>query len=87
MVTQREEVAGFGPWTVKGGLLHDAPPIEVLANMVTLRVHLDPVPATNAPLLIASGSHPMGLIRESKMRSVVERCGTAVVCLADAGDI
>ena len=30
--------------------------------MVTLRVHLDPVPATNAPLLIAPGSHKLGRI-------------------------
>ena len=86
VVTQREEVAGFGPWTVKGGLLHVAPPIEVLARMVTLRVHLDPVPATNAPLLIAPGSHRLGHIRESEVRSVVQKCGTTA-CLAEAGDI
>jgi len=85
-VTQRVEVAGFGPWTVKRGLLHVAPPFELLAGMVTLRVHLDPVPETNAPLLIAPGSHRLGQIHESELISVVQRCGTAA-CLADAGDI
>lgn len=85
-VTQRAEVAGFGPWTVKSGLLHVAPPFELLAGMVTLRVHLDPVPATNAPLLIAPGSHRLGQIPESELKSVVQSCGTAV-CLAEAGDI
>lgn len=53
VVTRRVEVEGFGPWTVKSGLLHVAPPFDLLAGMVTLRVHLDPVPETNAPLLIA----------------------------------
>jgi ectoine hydroxylase-related dioxygenase (phytanoyl-CoA dioxygenase family) len=85
-VRERVEVAGFGPWTVKSGLLHVAPPFHLLAGMVTLRVHLDPVPETNAPLLIAPGSHRLGLISEGEVRAVVRRCGTAV-CLAEAGDI
>ncbi|MBR1214528.1 phytanoyl-CoA dioxygenase family protein [Bradyrhizobium sp. JYMT SZCCT0180] len=85
-VAGRVEVAGFGPWTVKSGLLHVAPPFDLLAGMVTLRVHLDPVPATNAPLLIAPGSHRLGLIGEQDVKGVVEKCGTAV-CLAEAGDI
>jgi hypothetical protein len=85
-VTQRVEVAGFGPWSVKGGLLRVAPPFDLLAGMVTLRVHLDPVPETNAPLLIAPGSHRLGRIPESGMPSVVEKCGTAM-CLAEAGDV
>ena len=86
VVTARIEVDGFGPWTVKSGLLHVAPPFGVLAAMVTLRVHLDAVPDTNAPLLIAPGSHRLGQIPERDLKSVVEKCGTAV-CLAEAGDI
>ena len=86
VVTRRVEVEGFGPWTVKSGLLHVAPPFDLLAGMVTLRVHLDPVPETNAPLLIAPGSHRLGQIPEGELKSVVQRCGTAT-CLADAGDV
>jgi hypothetical protein len=86
VVIRRVEAEGFGPWTVKSGLLHVAPPFDLLAGMVTLRVHLDPVPETNAPLLIAPGSHRMGQIPESGLKSVVQRCGTAT-CLADAGDV
>ena len=77
---------GFGPWTVKSGLLHVAPPFDLLAGMVTLRVHLDPVPETNAPLLIAPGSHRLGQIPEGEVKSVVRRCGS-VTCLADTGDV
>jgi len=85
-VARRVEVEGFGPWTVKDGLLHVAPPFAVLAGMVTLRVHLDPVPVTNAPLLVAPGSHRLGRIAEAEVADVVKRCGTAA-CIADAGDI
>jgi hypothetical protein len=86
VVTDRVAVDGFGPWTVKSGLLHVAPPFDLLAAMVTLRVHLDAVPDTNAPLLIAPGSHRLGQIPERELRSVIRECGTAV-CLAEAGDI
>lgn len=86
VVTRRREVEGFGPWTVKSGLLHVAPPFDLLAGMVTLRVHLDAVPETNAPLLIAPGSHRLGQIAEGEVPSVVKRCGIAT-CLAEAGDI
>jgi ectoine hydroxylase-related dioxygenase (phytanoyl-CoA dioxygenase family) len=85
-VVKRVEVAGFGPWTVKGVLVHVVPPFDLLAGMVTLRVHLDAVPETNAPLLIAPGSHRLGLVPVRQVKAVVEKCGTAV-CLAEAGDI
>jgi hypothetical protein len=53
-VMERVDVEGFGPWTVKSGLLHVAPLFDLLAGMLTLRVHLDPVPETNAPLLVGA---------------------------------
>jgi hypothetical protein len=85
-VAKRIDVDGFGPWTVKSLLLHVAPPFELLAGMVTLRVHLDPVPPTNAPLLIAPESHRLGRVPEVEIPHVVQQCGT-FACLAEAGDI
>lgn len=84
-VRRRLDVEGFGPWTRKHGAIHVAPPFSVLTDMVTVRLHLDPVPATNAPLLIAPGSHRLGRIAEANVPEVVARCGVAA-CLADPGD-
>lgn len=84
-VRNRVEVEGFGPWTRKHGALHVAPPPDLLARMLTVRVHLDDTPSTNAPLLIAPGSHRLGLVAEPDVVPVVRRCG-AVACLAAAGD-
>ena len=61
-VRQRIDLPEFGPWTVKDGLPHVAPPPSLMARMVTLRVHLDPVGPENAPLLIAPGSHLEGRV-------------------------
>lgn len=85
-VVDRVDAPGFGPWTVKAGVHHVAPPIEILSGMLTLRVHIDPVPMGNAPLMIAPGSHCMGLIAEPAIPEVVRRCGT-IACTADAGDV
>jgi hypothetical protein len=85
-VRERVEVEGFDQWTIKGGMQHVAPPFDLLSRMVTLRVHLDDVPAINAPLLIAPGSHKHGRVLEGDMQEVVGRCGT-YSCLADAGDV
>jgi ectoine hydroxylase-related dioxygenase (phytanoyl-CoA dioxygenase family) len=85
-VKRRLAVDGFEIWSVKSGMVHVEPPFELLSGMATLRVHIDAVPASNAPLLIAPGSHKLGRIAESDVRDVVQRCGT-VSCLADSGDI
>lgn len=85
-VRQRASVPGYGPWSTKQGLVHVEPPFDLFASMVTLRIHLDPVPADNAPLLIAPGSHRLGRVPEAEIAAAVARCGTAT-CLAEAGDI
>ncbi len=71
---------------MKQGILHVAPPVELLARMVTVRVHLDDVPADNGPLLIAPGSHRLGRVAEPEIEAAVRCCGVAT-CLARAGDI
>lgn len=85
-VRARCEVPGFGPWTVKRGMPHVAPPIELLERMLTIRIHLDDVPADNAPLRIAPGSHRLGRIAEDDIDGVVRECGVSE-CLAAAGDV
>jgi ectoine hydroxylase-related dioxygenase (phytanoyl-CoA dioxygenase family) len=85
-VKERISVDGFETWSVKSGMRHVEPPFALLSGMVTLRVHIDPAPAGNAPLLIAPGSHELGRIAEENLKDVVRRCGT-IACLADPGDI
>ena len=85
-VKRRIDVDGFGPWTTKQGMQHVAPPFELLSRMITLRVHLDDVAVTNAPLLIAPGSHKRGRVPVETIDDVVRECGT-FMCLADAGDV
>ncbi|TPG17510.1 phytanoyl-CoA dioxygenase [Sphingomonas koreensis] len=86
VVRRREAVNGFGPWTVKAGLVQVEPPFPIIERMVTLRVHLDPVDATNAPLRIVPGSHLLGKLPEREIDDVVGRLGEEI-CLAARGDV
>ena len=85
-VHERRDITGFGPWSVKGGMAHVEPPFTLLDTMLTLRIHVDPAPADNAPLLIAPGSHRFGRIPEAAIDATVAGCGTHA-CLADRGDV
>lgn len=84
-VLERCETAGFGPWTVKQGIQHVEPPFAVIEAMFTVRIHLDPVDADNAPLLVARGSHRLGRVLVGRVEQVVAKARVHA-CLADAGD-
>jgi hypothetical protein len=80
------QVEGYGPSTIKQGSPHVEPPFAVIAAMLTLRIHLDPVPPDNAPLQIALGTHQRGYIAEPDVPAVVAAAPIAA-CLAQSGDV
>jgi len=86
VVKERRDVEGFGPWSIKAGMQHVAPPFEVLEGMATIRIHLDPVDEDNAPVLFLPGSHRMGRLSEADVKIVAEQT-PAHTCLAQRGDI
>ena len=85
-VKARTDAPGYGPWSVKAGLRHVEPPFALIEAMRTIRIHFDPVPEDNAPLLIAPGSHRLGRIAEPDIDRVAADCGSTA-CLAERGDI
>ena len=85
-VHRRIDVEGFGPWTVKDGQLHVAPPMPVLDRMLTVRVHLDRCDADNAPLRIALGSHRLGFVAAADAADAARR-RPLLDCMADRGDV
>jgi len=56
---------GFGPWTVKGDQFAVQPPLSILQNIYTLRIHLDDTDETNGALRVLPGSHLRGIERYS----------------------
>lgn len=85
-VRERHETPGFGPWSIKDRVLHVAPPIDVLEEMVTLRLHLDAVDPDNAPLVVAKGSHRFGYVPADIAAARAAEC-PMLVCEAVPGDV
>lgn len=85
-VRERVDVPGFGPWTRKQAIHHVEPPFPVIADMLTLRIHLDPVDMDNAPLMIVPATHRLGRIPVAKVAAIVEQA-PIFSCLAEAGDV
>jgi hypothetical protein len=85
-VRARHNVPGFGPWSVKAGVVHVEPPFEIIERMITIRAHLDDCAGDNAPLLVVPGSHRLGRVPSAQTAETAQRFGKAT-CVADAGDL
>ena len=68
-VQARNDVDGYGPWSVKDDVIHVQPPREVLENMLAIRLHLDDCGPDNGPLRVIPRSH---LSMEEVTEPVVE---------------
>jgi Phytanoyl-CoA dioxygenase (PhyH) len=82
---ERGDVPGWTNWTVKRGVVHAQPPVEILEHMVTVRLHLDDCSPSNGPLRVIRASHGSGRLARERIR---EMTGAAPECVlpARAGD-
>ena len=56
-VKNRLELPDYQPWSSKGGIHHVQPPVTILEQMLTVRIHLDKTDESNGALKVISGSH------------------------------
>lgn len=82
---ERVEVPGFGPWSVKERVPHVQPPVALLEQMLTVRLHLDDADADNGALRILSGTHQLGRLNAEAINKCRET-HAEVLCAAKAGD-
>lgn len=83
---ERREAEGFGPFTVKGGVVHAHAPRWLLERMVALRLHLDPCGEEHGPVRVIPRSHRGGVLPPAEVEAWRAREG-AVTCTAAAGDV
>ena len=82
-VREHLDVDGFGPWTLKDGVLHVQPPAEVMSGMLAIRLHLDESGPDNGPVRVIAGSHNEG--RLSAEQVARQKKGAAVTCCVPKG--
>jgi hypothetical protein len=86
VVEAKRDMPGYGPWSIKAGLIHVEPPFEVIERMVTLRAHLDNCDDTNAPLKVLPGSHRLGRLPVGEISKLAGKLDN-LTCLASPGDV
>lgn len=62
-VNKKVDLPGFGPWTVKQNQFAVQPPINILEDNFTIRIHLDDTDASNGALKVVPKSHLKGIYR------------------------
>jgi ectoine hydroxylase-related dioxygenase (phytanoyl-CoA dioxygenase family) len=82
-VCERVTTDGFGPWTMKAGVVHVQPPADVMAGMLAVRLHLDDSDEDNGPLRVIAGTHHAGRLSSEAIAAVHK--SEAVVCVVPAG--
>lgn len=83
-VNNKTDIEGFGPWTVKQNQFAVQPPIDILENIFTIRIHLDDTNEYNGALKVVPKSHKKQIYRPETIDWSTE---TEVSCNVPKGGI
>ncbi len=85
-VTKKFDREGWGPWSTKDSIQHVQPPLSVLNNMITLRIHLDIANKASGCLKVMPTSHKLGLLCQEDIHKYCQK-HIPVNCIANCGDV
>ena len=71
-VDKRKELENYGPWTVKQNQFAVQPPIKVLQNIFTIRIHLNNTDGDNGALKVVPTSQQKGIYRPETINWDIE---------------
>jgi ectoine hydroxylase-related dioxygenase (phytanoyl-CoA dioxygenase family) len=83
-VDKKLELENFGPWTTKQNQFAVQPPLNILQDNFTIRIHLDKTNAENGALKIIPKSHLKGVYRAETIDWNTE---TETICNVEKGGI
>jgi ectoine hydroxylase-related dioxygenase (phytanoyl-CoA dioxygenase family) len=83
---ERRDIAGWGPWSIKGGVTYAHAPASALSRIIALRMHLDDSGADNGPLRVLPRTHTLGLLSDEAIAEIA-RTAEPIDCLVDAGGV
>ncbi|EDP95574.1 phytanoyl-CoA dioxygenase family protein [Kordia algicida OT-1] len=83
-VDRKQDVSNYTNWTFKKGQYGVQPPLDILENIVTVRVHLDKTEKENGALKVIPKSHLKGIYRPETIDWTTE---TEHVCEVEKGGV
>lgn len=83
-VDKKNDIVGFGPWTTKQDQFAVQPPLNILQDNFTIRIHLDNTGETNGALKVIPKSHLKRIYRPEKIDWTIK---TEIMCCVKKGGI
>lgn len=83
-VDKKIDLENFGPWTTKQNQFAVQPPLDILENIFTIRIHLDDTDENNGALKVVPKSHAKGIYRPETIDWSVE---TENICNVEKGGV
>lgn len=83
-VNKKVELENFGPWTTKQNQFAVQPPIDIMENIFTIRIHLDETDENNGALRVIPKSHLKKIYRPETIDWTTE---TETTCNVSKGGI
>lgn len=83
-VDKKLELPNFGPWTTKQNQFAVQPPLNILENIYTIRIHLDDTDENNGALKVVPKSHSKGVYRPETIDWTIEK---EKICNVEKGGI
>ncbi|HEV3036340.1 MAG TPA: phytanoyl-CoA dioxygenase family protein [Candidatus Angelobacter sp.] len=77
---------GWGPWSIKQGMIYAHAPASALNQVLALRIHLDASTEQNGPLRVLPGTHVMGVLSDEEVSQLAEQ-RPAVSCPVPQGGV
>ena len=84
-VKNRLDLPDYQPWSLKGGIHHVQPPVAILEQMLTVRIHLDKTDESNGALKVIAGSHRHGKLGVDETVGLKQTDPT--ICTCESGGI
>lgn len=85
-LSERREIAGWGPWSVKQGIPYAHAPASVLDEVLALRIHFDESTPDNGPLRVLPGTHGRGVLSDDAIHELSATV-SAVECVVPKGGV
>lgn len=83
-VDRKADLPGYGPWTSKLNQFAVQPPLDILRDNFTVRIHLDDTDEGNGALKVIAGSHLKDVLRTDDLNYQTE---AQISCNVAAGGV
>jgi ectoine hydroxylase-related dioxygenase (phytanoyl-CoA dioxygenase family) len=85
-LTERKDCSGWGPWSLKDGVIYAHAPAAALEQVLALRLHLDDSTTENGPLRVLPGTQTEGVLTDDEIHALAES-RPAASCLMPVGGV